>query len=289
MALPTFFIIGAAKAGTTSLHHYLGLHPDVQMSANKEPNFFAGPENGVPFSSGSVFRLDEYEALFDEAYPVRGEASTDYTTHPRRQGAPARIKAAVPGAKFIYLVRDPIARTVSHYRMRVALLGERRSLGEALRDLRDPRSPYVWPSLYASQLERYLQHFPQQRILVIDQAQLRSERHGTLRRIFEFLGVDPTVQSDDFEQELLNGEASEWRMYSTGYVSLVDRMTSSPARRIPAPLRRAVRRSLERMLWRPLPPVTLDEDLRARLHELYAGEAQRLRALTGQRFPTWSV
>jgi len=289
MALPTFFIIGAAKAGTTSLHHYLSLHPEIQMSATKEPNFFAGPNNGVPYAPGTIVRLDEYESLFDPAYAVRGEASTDYSTHPRRQGAPARIKAAVPAAKFVYLVRDPIDRTISHHQMRTALLGERRSLAEALSDLRDPRSPYVWPSLYASQLERYLEHFAQERILVVDQARLRSERRDTLREIFAFLEVDPAVRSDDFERELLGSRASEWRVYSPGYVKFVSRVTSSPVRRIPKPLRRGVRRLLERVLWRPLPPAALDEDLRARLRQLYAPEAQRLRALTGQQFATWSV
>jgi hypothetical protein len=287
MALPTFFIIGAAKSGTTSLHHYLDRHPEIQMSANKEPNFFAGPENGVPFAPGTIRDLGEYEQLFDERVPVRGEASTDYTTHPRRHGAPERIKASVPDAKLVYLVRDPIARTISHYQMRVAMLGERRSLEQALSDLSDPRSPYVWPSLYASQLDRYLEHFPLRRILVVDQAELRAARRPTLRRIFEFLDVNDAVEHPEFDQELLSND--DWRTYSPAYVRLVDRVVTSPARHIPQPLRRAVRRSLERVLWRPLPEPVLDERSRARLQELYAGEAQRLRALTGQAFSSWEV
>lgn len=287
MALPTFFIIGAAKSGTTSLHHYLDQHPEVQMSANKEPNFFAGAENGLPYAPSAIRRLDEYEGLFDASFAVRGEASTDYSTHPRRRGAPEQIKSVVPDAKFIYLVRDPLARTVSHYKMRVALLGERRSLAEALSDFEDPHAPYIWPSLYATQIERYMESFPLDRMLVVDQAQLRGARRTTLRGIFEFLEVDADVDSERFDEELLDNR--EWRTYEPGYLRLINRAMASPARRIPAPLRRTVRMSLERVLWPPLQEPTLDGDLKGRLEELYSGEVERLRALTGQAFATWSL
>jgi len=199
MPLPTFFIIGAPKAGTTSLHLYLDSHPEVQMSANKEPRFFAGPENGIPYAPGRVSDLEGYESLFDSSFAVRGEASTDYAIHPRRAGVPERIGKLVPNAKFIYMVRDPIARTISHYQMRVAVLGERRSLEEALGDFADVASPYVWPSLYASQLELYLRRFPRERMLVVDQADLLADRRHTLQEIFRFLEVDETVDSSQFD------------------------------------------------------------------------------------------
>ena len=88
LTLPTFFIIGAAKAGTTSLHFYLDQHPQIQMSAIKEPNYFAGAANGIPYPVGRVDRLERYEQLFDPAFEVRGEASPSYTSAPRRLGVP---------------------------------------------------------------------------------------------------------------------------------------------------------------------------------------------------------
>jgi hypothetical protein len=286
MALPTFFIIGAPKAGTTSFHHYLDQHPQIQMSTNKEPRFFAGPENGVPYAKGKVDRLADYEQLFDPAIAVRGEASTDYATHPRREGVPERIKELVPGAKFIYLVRDPFDRTISHYRMRVAFLGERRSLQEALSDLSDRTSPYVWPSLYASQLERYLEHFSQEAVMVVDQADLLAQRRPTLSAVFTFLGVDHTANSAQFDEVLSNG--SEWRAYPPRYDRFVQRLTA-PTRWVPQRIRRPLRRSVDRLLWPRVETPVLGGELRAQLHELYAGEVERLRALTGKSFPTWSV
>jgi hypothetical protein len=287
MALPTFFIIGAAKSGTTSLHYYLDQHVEIQMSANKEPNFFAGPENGIPYPARRISRLDEYERLFDPAVGVRGEASPGYTNYPRRQGVPERIKDLVPQAKFIYLVRDPIARTVSHYQHLVSIGEEHRSLQDALSDLANPYLPLICHSRYASQLELYLSHFPQERMLVIDQADLLADRRSTLRKIFAFLSVDDTFASTQFDQELF--KSSERRALPSGYGRFVERVVAPTVQWVPKRTRRSLRRSVERMLWPPLQTPTLDENLRASLRELYAGEVERLRALTGQGFPTWSM
>ncbi len=285
MALPTFFIIGAPKAGTTSFHHYLDQHPQVQMSAIKEPNFFVVPRNAL-YAKRIVGSLDRYEQLFDPAIGVRGEASTSYADHPRRQGVPERIKQLVPDAKFIYLVRDPIARTVSHYQHLVASEGEQRSLREVLGDLSDPHSPCICPSLYASQLDLYLRHFPQERILVVDQADLLADRRSTLRQVLAFLEVDDAPDSLRFDDEFL--KSSERRTYPPGFARFVGFTVAPRLQWLSPELRRSLRRSVERLLP-PLQTATLDDELRGRLQELYAGEVRRLRELTGKPFATWSV
>lgn len=287
MALPTFFIIGAAKTGTTSLHYYLSQHPEIQMSANKEPNFFSGPENGIPYPNKRVGDLANYERLFDPVIAVRGEASVGYSNHPRRRGVPERIKELVPNAKFIYMVRDPVERTVSQYHYRVAVEGERRSLREALSDLSDPYSIYICPSLYATQIELYLRHFDQANVLVLEQADLLLDRRSVLREIFEFLSVDASIDSSRFTEEL--NTKGEQRIYPPGYARLRGQTVPTPLQWIPRGVRRPVRRSLERMLMRPVETSTLDDDTRAQLQELYAVEAERLREITGMPFSTWSV
>ncbi len=287
MGLPNLFIIGAAKTGTTSLHHYLDQHPEIQMSAIKEPNFFSGPANGIPYPIDRVESQEEYEALFDSAVAVRGEASVGYTNHPRRPGVPERIKALVPDARFIYLVRDPVARAVSQYQHRVSLEGERRSLNEALGDLSDAYSPYLGPSLYMSQIDLYLRHFPSDRMLVIDQAELLSDRRSTLSEIFSFLGVDTTIESSRFDDELNTGV--EHRAYPVSYTRLFGSVSPPLLRWIPQSFRRSARRSVERVLWRPVEAPVLDDALREELERVYGDEVQRLRAFTGKDFPTWSV
>lgn len=287
MALPTFFIIGAPKAGTTSLHHYLDRHPEIQMSAIKEPRFFALPETGGAELPGRVATRDEYEALFDPAVAVRGESSTDYAAHPRREGAPERIKRLVPDARFIYLVRDPVARSISHYRMAVALMGEKRTLDDALREaLADPASRYLAPSLYATQLELYLRHFPAERVLVVDQDELLTQRRAALGKVFEFLAVADEIDAGALEEQKL--ASGGWRAYPEGYSGFVGRVVTPRVRWVPRGLRRSVRGALERTLWRPI-DATLDAGLRAELERRYAPEVERLRQLTGERFASWSV
>ena len=264
MALPTFFIIGAAKAGTTSLHYYLEQHPQIQMSANKEPNFFSGPENGVPYPMGRVDTLDTYESLFDPAFSVRGEASVSYANHPRRQGVPERIEEAVPDGRFIYLVRDPIARVLSHYQHRVAWMGERRPLNEVLGDLSNPYDVCLCPGFYARQLELYLRVFRAERTMVIDQAELLADRQAVLREVFSFLLVDREFTSEAFGEEFLKSQ--QRRVYSPRYARFTETLTvRGPLRLVPRGVRRSLRGSVERMLLPALETSELDKELRSRL------------------------
>jgi Sulfotransferase family len=288
MALPTFFIIGAAKAGTTSLHYYLEQHPQVQMSANKEPNFFAGPANGDPYPLGRVETLDAYEDLFDPSFPVRGEASVSYANHPRRQGVPERIAEAVPDARFIYVVRDPVSRAISHYQHRAAWMGERRPPSEVFGDLSDPCNPYLCQGFYARQLEQYLNVFPAERMMVIDQADLLADRREVLRGVFSFLSVDEKFYSDAFERELL--ASRQRRVYHPRYTQLIERHgAKGPLRLIPRRARLAIRAAVEGVLWPALETAEIDAGLRRRLEQLYAGDVKRLSGLTGKAFPSWSV
>ncbi len=275
------------KSGTTSLHYYLRQHPSIHMPAMKETNFFAPPED-VPYYRGTklIPTLDRYERLFNAAFAARGEASPSYTEYPRRKHVPERIKHAVPDAKLIYLVRDPIARIVSHYKHRVAVENERRSISEALHDLADPYSPYICPSFYASQLTRYLPHFPLESILVVDHADLFAHRQGTLREIFAFLEVNDSFSSPQFDEEMNTGK--ELRSYSE-FVVLLQSARTSPLQRLPRGLRVRLRRGVERVVSRPLMTQTLSDDLRSRLHDLYAQDAMRLREMTGKTFSTWRV
>jgi hypothetical protein len=124
MTMPNFLIIGAAKSGTTSLHHYLKQHPQVYMSQIKEPSFFAfeGTKPAIPgpwkrwAAHNFITDIQAYRSLFqgvsDEV--AIGEASTIYLVHPT---APQRIRHYVPDAKLIAILRDPAERAYSNYRM----------------------------------------------------------------------------------------------------------------------------------------------------------------------------
>ena len=283
--LPNFFVIGAAKCGTTSLSAYLQCHPEVHMAAIKETRFFAAPDPRRPFGGPRVERLGDYEALFDSQAAARGEASPAYSQHPWRAGVPERIHALVPEARFIYLVGDPVKRLVSHYRQAVAQTGERGTLAQIVEQ---PEHPFLCAGRYALQLERYLELFSPEQMLVVDQDELLRERRSALKRIFGFLQVHPDFWSEAFEQERNRG--SEHRRVSSGAYG---RLRASAARRVidalPAEARAKLVGTVRRAIAPPVGEVALEPSLRRRLEDRYRPEALRLRAITGQAFAGWSV
>lgn len=185
--LPNLIVIGAMKSGTTSLHHYLDLHPEIKMSRQKELNFFVEALN---WKKGIAW----YSSQFSSEAKIRGESSPAYSNFPVFKGVPQRMHSLVPNAKLIYLLRDPVDRIVSHYTHFYAEQREHRTLPEALSVLSD--NFYVNRSRYFYQLSQYRDVFPDSQILVVTSASLSRFPQQTMRKIFQFLGVDP-----DFEFE----------------------------------------------------------------------------------------
>jgi hypothetical protein len=287
VALPNLLIIGAAKCGTTSLHHYLDQHPDVSMASrgpgSKEMRYFDDPDWEE--------KRDWYESHFDGA-PVRGESTPRYTYFPHVTGVPERIHALVPDAKLIYLVRDPVDRIVSHWVQRY-WGGDRTPLEAWLRDADRPDNMLICASRYATQVEQYLKLFPRDRLLVLDQADLVSPR-AALREVFAFVGVDPDFDSDAFDQRR-NTRGEKYAPVGAG-ARLWDRVVGPSGvvgragQRLPAGVREPAGRALRKALFRKVePPPDFDAALLDRLRPMLAEEADRLRALTGRDFAHWSV
>ncbi|MBA2643086.1 MAG: sulfotransferase, partial [Actinobacteria bacterium] len=203
--LPNLFVIGAQKCGTTSLHRYLDLHPEISMSHPKELSFF------MRYPDPSETELAWYRSHFASSTRVRGEASPNYTCYPQVPGIPERIHRLVPEAKLIYCVRDPIERAVSSYLHSQAMDNEMRPIEEALAD---PSTWYVSRSLYYDQLERYHPYFSKEQILVVEQRDLLHRRDETMRRIFRFLEVDDRFSSPEFERlwEVSSGKGWRYRL-----------------------------------------------------------------------------
>jgi hypothetical protein len=180
------------KAGTTSLWGYLSAHPDVFMSQPKEPEFFIR-------SSGWDRGIEWYEELFAGAggRAAVGEASTGYSKAHAFPGVPERIASVIPEAKLIYLLRHPIERIRSHY---LNFRADRLELRPPERALRENQG-YVLTSSYAYQLERYLEHFDRERILLLTSEALQSDRAATLRKVYAFLGVAPDFVPDSMDLE----------------------------------------------------------------------------------------
>ncbi len=178
--LPTFLVIGAAKAGTTTVYEHLAVHPQVFVTAQKEIHYF---------SEHNYFRgLDWYRSLFAEGRdsPARGEASPGYASAPMFGSVPERIAAVVPDVRLIYLIRQPVDRLISNYRQDAHSWGEREPITTALLA---PR--HLDRSRYAYQIEQYLARFPAESLLVVTTEVLGREPATAMRRIYQHIGVDP--------------------------------------------------------------------------------------------------
>lgn len=261
------------KGGTTSLYHYLRDHPQIFMPSLKEPLFFSRNwDNG----------LDWYESLFDEAKDAVavGEASPGYTKYPHVPGVPARIAEVLPNVRLVYLVRHPVDRMVSQYEHRTkGKDSQEASLEEAL--LTD--ETYCNVSSYAMQIDQYLEYFRRDQLLVLKTEDLRSDRMRTLRRVYEFLGVDGSWQPPHL-----------WREFhtSSGHRRPVDRLV----RKLPGyrSLASVTPQSVKRLKYRlttrkAAPEPQLSEGVRRELEDRLRDDVRRLRSFMGEDLDEWGV
>ncbi len=233
---------------------------------------------------------ESYRAMFPDYRRIRGESSTHYSlasTHPYAE-VPERIAELVPHARFIYLVRDPIDRAVSHFAGRVTAHREERSIGEAL-DTSDPDNEYIAGSCYATQLEAFLNHFDMSAIMVMSSRELRDARRQALARIFEHLGADSRYWVDEYHRERLVRSADHVRLGATTHRFTKSSVGDAYRHAVPASIRVRIRPRLRRLLGAREVRPDLGGPLRKRLVRQFEPEAERLRALTGQPFDDWSV
>jgi len=214
MKLPNFFIIGANKAGTSSLYHYCRQHPEIFMSKNKEPMFFtaSGPlptkDEKVVNKPGlyyQYFTLREYIDLFVSATePLRGEASTSYLANPN---STMWIRKIIPDAKLIVILRNPIERAISDFEFQANRnKSESRTLAQAINDalngyispanakqvgdnlLNDPQR-YLNLGLYGRQLSIVKRFFPDNQLFIADYGEYNKYTVEFVQKVYKFLGA----------------------------------------------------------------------------------------------------
>jgi hypothetical protein len=210
MTLPNFLIIGAPKAGTTSLHYVLSQHPQVFMCPVKEAGFFWAYGQAFDASGPGADKLrnrlvterDEYEKLFRgaEGYPAVGESSVRYLSAP---SAPEIIHQLAPQMKLIVSLRQPAERAFSAFshNLRDGLEPCHNFADAILQDrkgLRDDWSfcRYLDRGFYYQSLKRYLEYFPREQMHISLLEDLKDDSHGLMRRIYRFLGIDEQFQPD---------------------------------------------------------------------------------------------
>jgi hypothetical protein len=294
--LPDFFVIGAMKAGTSTLYDLLRGHPEIYMSPVKEPNYFAfAGESRADAGPGDrdLLAITDREAYLDlfrgvTTEKVVGEASTVYLYHAT---APRRILEEIPDAKFVAVLRDPVERAYSNYVMWTRRGWERcPTFREALaaedarvRDGWDGVWHYRRRGFYFEQLKRYYDRCDPERIRVYLFEHLTSGPEALLRDICRFLRVDDALRPATTVWSNPGGlprSALLHRLLRRRY-----RVKSWIEPMIPMRLRRRLSAGLVRLNLRRAPP--LPEDVRRELREAYRPDILKLQGLIGRDLSHW--
>lgn len=273
--LPDFVVIGAMRAGTTTLYHHLANHPDIGMSRMKETDFFIPKMN---YGLG----LDWYSSQFNANFALHGEVSPNYAMCHLWKGVPARIKKTLPEVKLIFLARDPVDRFISHY-LHAWHVGHARVLPEALLTSQNGLNMLA-ASRYTAQIQAYLEHFPSAQILILDFDELCSDPQKTMDHVTTFLGVtahpisDIATRNDAASTARLPGFAQ--RAWRSRYLRRLDRFISRD-------MRNKARRLLSVGPRRPDPEIT--PALRTAVAAALAEDAAAFRDLSGHAFLGWQI
>ncbi len=296
--IPDFFIVGAAKAGTTSLYAYFKAHPQIFMPEKKEPRYYAyNGEKPEDFEGPGAAQLIEsiikdkptYCKLFEKAasHQIVGEASPAYLYSPI---AAKRIARDNPNAKIIAILRDPVERAFSHFLDNVGNGWEPCTDFEQVIEaqLNGARTrwwrkwDYIGHGFYAEQLKRYFECFPLENIKVVRYEHFRDETQRVVCDILKFLNVDDQV------------ELPLHRRHNVSWVPRyrwLHRLLSAPLGLktvvrsvLPPEARRWLRRRLE-TLNRSRPVIS--PAARKRLLEIYLPEIEALERLLGWDLTAW--
>lgn len=259
-------IIGAMKCGTSSLYDYLSGHPQICPALTKEPEYFSSLQR-------HGLEVSEYHQLWNfdpSVHRFAMEASTGYSKFPREAGVPQRIHGHGIRPKFLYIVRNPLDRIVSHYNY-------------MLRDVeftdRIVDDHLINTSNYYLQLSQYLRFFPQRDFLVLDFDELKAAPDKVVSKVCRFLGIDESYQPASFSV------ANQTRVQST----LERWVKRSPLGRMTQSMPESVRRSGQRILASVSPrrPRKLAPSEQAYIMEQLAPDMQRFHESFGVDITRW--
>jgi hypothetical protein len=212
--LPDVIILGAQKAGTTSLHYYLSQHPKIYSAYQREVHYFDGGLDPAidNFKKGSEWYRSQFP-IKRKSCELVFEKTPLYLFHPL---APKRIHELIPEAKLIAILRNPTERAISHYFHEKRNKNEELRIMEALRkeeerlapiiEAEDYKNPayriysYKRRGIYYEQIERYFNFFSQEQLLVLNSEELSVAPSTVLDRISGFIGMDIKTELKDQTQ-----------------------------------------------------------------------------------------
>ncbi|GAB4300385.1 MAG: sulfotransferase domain-containing protein [Oscillatoriaceae cyanobacterium] len=302
MNKPNFLIIGAAKAGTTSLFHYMKQHPQIYMAPGKETNFFAlegeklnfcGPGDDLDTNSFSITKLENYQNLFQgvAGQIAIGEASPFYLYSEK---APLKIFQYDPKMKMIVILRHPVERAYSNFLhfsrggrepfsdFNLAIDNEQNRIDNNWQWLWH----YVQLGFYYIQIQRYLQFFDRSQLKICFHEDLEKNPNQLICELFNFLGVDESFIPDISTRHNVSGLPKNkfWQstlqtiLIKSTFVKPISRLLLKPETRL---------KIASYMLSQNLSKPQLSPDIRQKLIRIYREDILKLQDLLQRDLSHW--
>lgn len=285
---PNFFIVGAAKSGTTSLYHYLSDHPQVFMTEPKEVNYFSGPDlkkQNLFYKDYKARDEQGYLNLFkgSDSYKAVGEGSVSYLFYP---SVAKKIYDKFSDAKIIILLRNPVDRGYSHY-----LMDQRLGMVDcAYKDIVFKRyegekaklyyQQYVELGLYYHQVKRYLDLFGEKQVKVYLTEDLKTNLQGVIDDLYDFLGLEKSKKPDLEKQHntfSLPKNPVVAKLYATHYFRRVLSIM------FPSAIKNFIFNTFFERSQKP----ELSEEVLLKLHEIYDQDVKLLEQLIERDLSNW--
>jgi hypothetical protein len=271
--IPNLLIIGAMKSGTSSLHGYLSLHPEIFMSIPKEIHYFDG-DNYLLKS------VDWYKGFFKTDKKIAGCSPQNYTKchNKHYQHVPERIYEHCPDVKLIYIVRDPIERYKSHILESY--------YGDPLPDIEysEESGNYLKTGKYFMQINEYLKYFSKEQIHILSLEDLIDDKLNELNAIFQFLGV---AEMDDASQFDFVSKSSESKTFPR---VVSDHILYRAGRKVLPGLSDNIASYITRKYFShrtSKPELTFDDEVAVK--KALKEDIERFKELTGKAFPQWNI
>ena len=321
-----FLIIGAQKAGSSSLFEYIRRHPQIHMPAEKGLNFFNTPrgyergqdwyERRMLHGAGADCACGEATVEYVNGTPFGDLVENERTDRPPiedgvalAETVPRRIKAALPHVRLICVLRDPVARAYSHYRMEMLERIESRTFDQTVEELLAPAAirrariaprrtrDYIANGEYHRGLSAYMRVFAREQLEVIFSDELASDPAGTIARVFAFVGVSADFVPENLDTRYRQAAVRQrvpglnlniWQARVAGIAPVRAAWHALPPRGRALADRSYNAANYRVAMWnaqRGVPDTGISPSARANLVEHYRPEGEALSELLGVRVP----
>lgn len=298
--LPNFFIIGAAKSGTTALFDVLNQHPEVYFPFQKEPNFFSNERN---FARGLIWYENTY---FKNAakFPARGEASPHYMYWAEKTASRLATLDRNKKIKIISMFRDPVKRAYSHYWMLAhrdledlpfseAIKAEERRLRDhydELNEIGSLRYGYFRGGQYYSLMQPYINNFPKENIHFLLLEDFQKDFNNAITKLSNFLEIDLSFSfSPASSNPAYMPRSQKLHRFLHHPSGNLYQLIRSILKKTPLQFQYRLRRKIVDINLRPSPNPPMQPDVEKYLRARYLPEIEQLEKLIDRNLDHWKV